>query len=66
MYINVFSVIMFLINILKFMNGWMNSLLNILVLIFYMKILFIELIILKHFLYYYLLLKIRDIFIEYN
>lgn len=66
MYIYVFSVIMFLINILKFMNGWMNSLLNILVLIFYMKILFIELIILKHFLYYYLLLKIRDIFIEYN
>lgn len=48
------------------MNSWMNSLLNILVLIFYMKILFIELIILKHFLYYYLLLKIRDIFIEYN
>lgn len=66
MYIYVFSVIMFLINILKFMNGWMNSLLNILVLIFYMKILFIELIILKHFLYYYLLLKIRDIFIVYN
>lgn len=65
MYIYVFSVIMFLINILKFMNSWMNSLLNIF-LIFYMKILFIELIILKHFLYYYLLLKIRDIFIVYN